>query len=550
MPVNLSWRVERTTSTGQSGTPLLPSAGFRGGITASTTPLGGALSASFEAYPPDIQLDQRDVLSTRVSFDGGATFQDIHRGFVIQLGSTRSEQMQRYELASVKDRLYETVLTLDRVEGGDVASMVANVLQNVTLPVGLSFSASDAPTLGFSLGDRFPQFESIGDFLDGLASTVGRFIVPSGTYEYDGITFYAGDVVPAVEWGVRGDGSIFFRRPAGSTAYLEEASRRVDVKWATVNADNVVDAARLVYATDLDGENIVAPFVQRQGNDEPAESIAARPLSRLLGSGKNLATNIRREVVENVTPALDYMLNLNFTGSSTTDITNPANATDEDDTTYAEVAADNGNMVFDSPDLGTEAPGTIVRLVYAAADGLTTFKGGHVLEVKVEWYSDTGLQDRESVYYYNLDATKGARQLVYLPVLPLALQEETSPYVRLTFTGVTGVRLYEIATKVPDTDVGGNASEFLAESFVNEPQQDVAVINYYGFLGPTTNVQLLGERETVPLELVVKRIEYEITGVGDFVTRLYTGQEYDGELLAQKAVINRLARESVTRGRG
>ena len=549
MPVNLTWRVDRTTSTGQSGTPLLPNAGFNGGITASTTPLGGALDARFQGYPPDIQLDQRDVLSTRVSFDGGQTFQDVHRGVLVQLGSDRSERMQNYELASVRDRLTETTLTMDRVAGGDVASMVTDVLTTVTLPTGLSFDSSDAPTLGFSLGDRYPQLESIASFLDGLASTVGRFIVPSGTYEYDGTTFYAGDVVPAAEWGVRGDGSIFFRRPAGLRAYLEEESRRVEVEWATVNADDVIDAARLVYATSLDGERIVAPFVNLGGQDEPASTIAARPLSRLLGSGASTSVENRREVVEDVEPALDYMLDLNFTGSSQTDMTDATNATDGDDLTYAEVAADNGNLVFDSPNLGSEAPGAIVRLVYAAADELTTFEAGHVLEVKVEWFSDTGLQDRESLYYYNLDATKGARQLVYLPVLPLALQEETSPFVRITLTGVQDVRIYSFATKVPDVDVGGNASEFLAESFVNQPVQDVAVVTYYGFLGPTTDLQLLGERETVPLELSVKRIEYEITNEGDFVTRLHTGQEYDGALLAQKAVINRLARESVTRGR-
>lgn len=546
----VTWRVERTTSSGVSGTPLLPSSGFAGGFTASTTPLGGSLDASFEAYPPTINLNQRDVLSTRVSFDDGVTYQDVHRGVVVQYGSTRSEALTRVAVASVKDRLYETIITIDRIAGGDVASMVNTLLTSVTLPTGLSFTASDAPTLGFTLGDRFPQLESIGAFLDGLAGTVGKFIVPSGsTYVYDGKTFYASDIVPEVEWGVRGDGSIYFRRPINLTAFLEEDAARVEVEWAQVNAEQVVDAARLVYASDLDAESLVAPFVQLSGTDEPAVSIAARPLSRLLGSGASESDANRREIVESLSVPLDYMAALNFTGTSDTDMTNLSNATDEDDTTYAEMAADNGNFVLDSPSLGVEAPGCIVRLVYAAAESLTTFEGGHVLEVKVEWFSDTGLADRESIYYYNLNATKGERQLVYLPVLPLALQEEDSEYLRLTFTGVQSVRVYEVSTLVPDVDVSGTASEFLAESFVNAPTDNVAVVNYYGYLGPTTNLSLLPENESTPLDLDVKRIEYVLTDEGSFITRLHTGQEYDGELLAQKAVIDRLARESITRGR-
>jgi len=546
----LTWRVNRTQADGTAGTPLLPSSGFAGGLTVSTTPLGGSLDASFRAYPPTINLNQRDVLSSRVSFDAGSTYTFLHRGVIVQLGSTRSESITTYRMASAKDRLYETIITLDVIEGGDVATMVSDLLGTVTLPTGLTFSSADAPTLGFTLGDRFPQLESIGAFLDGLEGTVGKFIVPTGsTYTYDGKVFYAGDVVPAVEWGVRGDGSIYFRRPVNLTAYLEETSARVRVEWAQINAENVVDAARLVYATDLDGENLVAPFVQVSGTDEPAASIAARPLSRLLGSGASVSDANRREVVEDVTPALDYMSALNFTGTSNSNMTNLSNATDEDDTTYAEMSADNGNFVLDSPSLGTEAPGCIVRLVYSAADSLTTYEAGHVLEVKAEWFSDVGLADRESIYYYNLNATKGERQLVYLPMLPLALQEEDSPYLRLTFTGVQSVRIYEVSTLVPDVDVSGTASEFLAESFVNSPTDNVAVVNYYGYLGPTTVLNLLPEDESTVLELDVKRIEYQVTDEGAFVTRLFTGQEYDGELLAQKAVIDRLAREATTRGR-
>ena len=57
------------------------------------------------------------------------------------------------------------------------------------------------------------------------------------------------------------------------------------------------------------------------------------------------------------------------------------------------------------------------------------------------------------------------------------------------------------------------------------------------------------EGETETLTLDVKRIEYVLSDEGAFSTRLHTGQEYDGELLAQKAVIDRLARESISRGR-
>lgn len=550
MSSTISWRVNRTTSEGLSGTPLLPSSGFAGGFTASTTPLGGSLDASFRAYPPTINIDQRDVLATNVRFSDDTEFIPIHNGVVVQLGSTRSEAITSYRLASARDRLFETTLTVDVVEGADVAAMVNSVLGSVTLPTGLTFTASDAPTLGFTLGNRYPQLESIGQFLDQLRATVGRFIVPTGsTYEYDGQTFYPSDVVPGVEWGVRGDGSIYFRRPIGLDAYLEEDSARVDVEWAQINAEDTVDAARLVFASDLDGENLVAPFVSIGGSDVPAQSIAARPLARLLGSGATVSIGNRRERVVNVEPALDYMSALNFTGSSSSNMTNLSNATDGSDTTYAEMAADNGNFVLDSPSLGTEGPGAILRLVYAAADSLTTFEAGHVLEVKVEWFSDTGLLDRESFYFYNLDATKGERQLVYLPILSLALQEEVSPYVRITFTGVQSVRIYEVSTLVPDVDVSGTASEFLAESFVTSPTNNVAIVNYYGYLGPTTTLTLLPEGETEPLVLDVKRIEYVLSDEGAFSTRLHTGQEYDGELLAQKAVIDRLARESITRGR-
>jgi len=210
------------------------------------TPAGDCGEALLTVLGSSVVLPPRAIVTLETSPDG-SVWTPRYRGLVVVAASTRTLQPQTVKLVGLRQRFYELTVEAARVSGGDVAAMAHEVLDALTLPFSLSLPAS-FPDTGFQFGDRFPQLETVGAFLDALVEAVPQFVVPvGGSYTYDGVTYGEGEVVPGVEWGVDAAGLVFFRRPASSGVSVSESDAGVGVSWGQVNAESVVNAVRLVY---------------------------------------------------------------------------------------------------------------------------------------------------------------------------------------------------------------------------------------------------------------------------------------------------------------
>jgi len=216
----------------------------------SVSPAGSCQEANWMMLPSAVNVRARDIIQLQTSAGGAWT--PRFKGTVVMAGNPRSSEVQSYRAVGLKQRFYERVCTQARVPGGDVATgMAANAYLGLPTLVGVN-PGLNAPAVTFQLGDRFPALESYGELFDALAATVGQFIVPAGTsYVYDGVTYTAGQTVPAVEWGVDATGQAFFRRPHAAAVNVSEVDTNARVEWVPTNAENVVDAPVLVYASGM-----------------------------------------------------------------------------------------------------------------------------------------------------------------------------------------------------------------------------------------------------------------------------------------------------------
>jgi hypothetical protein len=253
--VSVNWRVVVNAQDGASKPTITSSDPVNQLPSFSLDSLGGCISGSFSGLPKQLDVSARDILTLEI--DTGSGFAPIFKGYVAQSPSVYSDNISTYELVGLKQRFYEFPVREQRLPGSDVAAMVREVIGNSTLPVGVTYASADVPDLNFSAGLRVPQVENVGDFLDDLASFVGRFIVPSsGSYTYDGTTYGPGDIVPAVRWGVNALGEFFFKRPTQTTITLNEDDINVDLQWRNVAVESAPNAITLIYGTGYDSRFI------------------------------------------------------------------------------------------------------------------------------------------------------------------------------------------------------------------------------------------------------------------------------------------------------
>jgi len=524
----MHWRMQVLTAAGGARETLTPADAIASLDSFSVSSGGSSQEASWQALPGAVNVQPRDIVTLQTS-DDNITWTNRFRGVIVQAGNPRSSDLQSYRAVGLKQRFYEMPLTIPRVLGADVGTMVRAVLGGITLPTGVTYDSANVPLLDFTQGDRYPQLESVGDFLDALAASVGRFIVPTGYggYAYDGVTYADGSTVPAVTWGVDASGAFFFRRPQASVVPLSEWSTGVHVAWTEANAEDACDRVMLVYATEYAPDGFTQDIVVGQSDPSPlANPFIPQPIFKVYGSGSMNATRV--ELVED--PLL-YMRNAPTYASSVPtsghNITNRANAYDGDSGTYA----------------------TFTDVLGAPSDALHVRGAGGfilVLDVRLNSAVMTGVPNTNVVIefsyglrYHVPPVPTTGRVLLIAPFPAPANMTALSEYSAYV-SGGNGVRMYRLMVYSPDDSTSG----LLAQALARPVSDAVAVVEHYA-MSPVTQTLTLTPITGSALSLDVERVEYAITTTEGVVTRYHIGQEFESDLESQRIVLERLAVRAV-----
>lgn len=307
-------------------------------------PSGNCISLTFDAVAKRNAIAPRSII-TLERYDG-STWVAWWKGMVTTVGTTRSDQVQRYAALGLKQYYYERVLRTPRwPEQPDVSTDAANIPDSGAIngfAYGVTRTAASTPTLGFSIGVTLPYRQMFGEFLDQRANQVGSFIVPTAeTYTYDGVTYNAGDTVPATVWGVNADGLFFFRRTLASSVAVTEADPEVKVTWAPKSTEGKANAIDFTVIADVDRTKLLAVKAQQTYSGPPGFFGGAWvsteqtfvPLStRRPSSVSSYPVIERRFQVEN---PLDVFKRNSITFNTNSLWSNISNATDSDPLTYA-----------------------------------------------------------------------------------------------------------------------------------------------------------------------------------------------------------------------
>jgi hypothetical protein len=302
---------------------------------------GNCLTMSFSAVPSLANIRPRDYL-TLYRYDAIAEdWVPWWKGVVTIAGTDRSDEPQDYQALGLKQIFYERVLNANRWPAPPALSVdaasVPSITTDITAIPGVTVDGTSFPTLGFSLGVALPGRETFGDFLDARARLVGQFVVPTGeTYEYDGVTFSAGDVVPEVRWGVDATGRFFFRRVGvndAPTLTLDEDDPEVRVDWSPFISEGKSNSFTFVLLGGVERERLLSSKVTQSysgpsGFDQSYTSTEQTfiPYS-VVGPAVTPADPVVEEPV-NVTSPLDYMSrsSMSFKANETwSDLSNATN---------------------------------------------------------------------------------------------------------------------------------------------------------------------------------------------------------------------------------
>lgn len=565
-PTPLPWRIQVYPSGGwRTATPttLEPGDGVLSLDALNRTPGGGCLDGQITAIPTLAGLQPRDEITVEVQNTSTLAWTPIYAGVVMTCGNPRSSSPQAHRLAGIQQRAYELIVQLSLVPGDDVADMVkAVVSESKHRPAGVTYTAGNVPTLTLVNGDRSTAYETVGDFLDAMTQITGAFAVPTGeTYTYDGRTYAAGQVVPPTEWGIKPDGSLYFRRVQTGAHEMSETDARTSVEWTPVNAEDDVTDTLLVYAgtlntTDAELQRVfwqnpsgaTGPTLPAGGGEIP---LPLRPIARLNG----------REIIEGNTPThvtrvqldgpQDYMQKIALTVTSSTGATDAGNAIDGDPDTKATY---NGTP--------TITPFTIKTNASTANDGAWRIRYGIdatsnlALTARLTYDSTTG-PTSESTLIYVLPPTSGATRDIWLPAPTLSGYTGPLDSLRpsINFLTVTMIDhsiaayIHEVEYWVPDGDVNGDASRSakLADALRRQASTSVARAATRG-LGPVTRDLTIHPATGSDVTAAIERITYSLTPADGAMTTYYAGQAWPAAIREQQVMLTRLARRAVAEG--
>lgn len=307
-------------------------------------PSGNCISLTFDAVAKRNAIVPRSII-TLERYDG-STWVAWWKGMVTTVGTTRSDQVQRYAALGLKQYYYERVLRTPRwPEQPDVSTDAANIPDSGAMHAdiyGVTRTAASTPTLGFNIGVVLPYRQMFGEFLDQRANQVGSFIVPTAeTYTYDGVTYNAGDTVPATVWGVNADGLFFFRRTLASSVAVTEADPEVEITWAPKSTEGKANTIDFTIIADTDRERLLASKAQQQYSGPPGYfggSWVSTEQTFVPLSAREPSSNATYPVIERRFQSrnpLDFVKRNSITFNANTLWSNLSNATDSDPLTYA-----------------------------------------------------------------------------------------------------------------------------------------------------------------------------------------------------------------------
>ena len=518
----------------------------------SFTPDGNCTEATFRFVPKNAStpIDLFSTVFIQTRPDSSSSFVNRWRGDVVLAGNPRSDKVETFRAVGLKQRFYNTLLTRDPViKADDVADMADQVFDGFARSQNRGFSfgglsgVRDIPTLNFQLGDRFPLLASVGETLDALAQFAPSFIVPSGeTYTYDGTTYTAGQIVPKVTWGARGDGSVFFRRLGTSTGSVNESDLDVDVQYPSLSGEDYLSAPVLVYYPGVD-PNIFSQkrLMDATGNFFPIQPVY-HPIHILPTQSTGPSQGQRR--IQIPSPE-DYLVPI------TSSI-------------YFQDAVASDMLDGDPNTSGQISAGVSAQYL------LQTLETGIVLRLDIEYGDTNGVFFRVDVFVsgitgtYNVffdlgEQTVFTRRVLYFP-LPLPLQFITLNNVKFGTTvmgwGVTAlwqagpngsagdVNIYDFrpfsVRSAADASV-----QLLLQSLYEVPLvEEVTNVKVYGDEPLFTNIDLTPEVGSA-IEVPVERVQYSVTTAEGVTTTYHAGQPFDGELLSERVVLEGLARRAV-----
>lgn len=556
--MSFEWRILRVSQVGTDPQTITVNDEIARLQEISVEPNGNCLECSFEGLPSALPIRVRDVLTIETRPDNSSSWTPLYKGVVVLAGNPRSPRVQPYRMVGLKQRFYEVLTNrLHRLDGDDVATMATTVFNALTpsnTPAGLDTGTIDAPTIGFTLGDRYPQYESLGATVDYLAGTAGEFIVPSGeTYSYDGDTYSASAVVPAVEWGVRADGSLFFRRPNQVTATpVTEGAAGVQVEWPAISGEAITTHPLLVYASAFSPDIKDLRLAATGLVTGPVPPVGV-PVGFQDESRENAASVARLIEIDN---PLDFMKAEIAAIVSNTGWVNPANAQDGDPTTYAEQTGTTNNglnftLFSTDGDYSRVAPANLGWLLTLDIE----YDADQPWELRIQTFgSAPGISNIGEFYFVSPDTRVGARYRAVLPVNISADQAQhardnsapvqyASLLLRVNQTAPVGVKVYDMRLWSLDNFAlnGLATAERIATAYRVPVTDEVASVTQPGLQALTRLLSITPVIGSGPIEVPVIRMQYEITPDRGVVTTFLAGEAFDGALNVQRAVLQELA---------
>jgi hypothetical protein len=495
-----------------------------------------------------IQVELRDLVLVETS-DDGTTFTVLYRGVVVEVPNSRSDELGLVRCVGLKQRLYETTVQESVLFEDDVAQLFRDALSGLTLPQGVTFTNANAPLTNFTAGTRYPKYESVGALADALAEQVGSFIVPTATtYTYDSVVFAAGDVVPAVVWGVTAAGALVWRRPLGSALAVDETDVDTRIEWLPIEAESFVNRVNVIYATafDLDlFDRVAITGTVGQGTQHVPDPL---PIVRTFSAAG--VTNATAAAINVLAPEPLTLMTQSPTLGYDTFVawSNPGNMVDNNPATFAESIG--GGAVEFKEELTSDVETGIGD---GFGQGVFVLQYSSLAPVDFELSVDNPGVNTVLTFFGQLPATLSldvTNRVGLLVATQKEVNEEVLPFglsSSIYLETNDDVRIYLAQAFRPDVDNGGTRDATFAEAFFTQPKDAVSNVRITGInaIAPTVTITpLVGGAVTASVE----RVGYSITTDGGAQTVYYVDQAFAANEEAQRVVLERLARRAVREG--
>ena len=297
----MSWQLQVWDPTGATSkatyTDTSPG-GIAGEFRWSVRGDGTCLQMRFQAVPSSVNIGPRDIVQLTV--DGQAVFW----GFITRAWPSDDSRLREY-VALGGYKLYEGRYVADfRSWSLQDAAAIASDIANTFKPPAVKYDSTRFPTSGFSTSIASAFGVPTSRILDDLAKAAG------------------------VRWGVDASGYVFFKSPSTSLSVAYSTS---DIQWLPIEAEDIISSVALIGGIPTETQRI-------GGYDYTPEFIEGAATHAVYYYADSQDTTYK------ATRAFAYqepLLEPSTAASSisSTNLTNPSNAFDGNDATYASATA-------------------------------------------------------------------------------------------------------------------------------------------------------------------------------------------------------------------